>query len=169
MHQAKILNEKTGWEKVHCGCCFVLGVTLYHRGPIEVCWYLYCTIFSLLKRVTSSEVVGKQEAWATVFAVDTCGNGSYNMGNKSRALHMWGRSSTRKLCPWPLHFGLYSVIRGPLDWKMNSVSLPKASTGSATSSSEVHPPALPAFLSKEGWLTQTGFWGVLSLWKALQD
>lgn len=101
MHQAKILIEEIGREKVLCGLCFVLGVTSTPEGLQRFAGTHIVTVFNMLPRLerfTSSEVVGKQEAGAATFVV-ACGNGSYDAGNKSGAWHVRGKSSTRKL--WP--------------------------------------------------------------------
>lgn len=113
MHQAKILIEEIGREKVLCGLCSVLGVTSTPEGLLRFAGTYIVSVFNLLprlKRFTSSEVVGKQEAGAATFVV-ACGNGSYDAGNKSRALHARGKSSTRKLWPpSPEQCPLYHIL-----------------------------------------------------------
>lgn len=113
MHQAKILIEEIGREKVLCGLCSVLGVTSTPEGLLRFAGTYIVSVFNLLPRLerfTSSEVVGKQEAGAATFVV-ACGNGSYDAGNKSRALHARGKSSTRKLWPpSPEQCPLYHIL-----------------------------------------------------------
>lgn len=51
MHQAKILIEEIGQEKVLCGLCFVLGVTSTPEGLLRFAGTYIVTVFNLLPRL----------------------------------------------------------------------------------------------------------------------